>query len=159
MATVGGAAGRRPCASVPVAADRAQRNELQKQNDVPGRRPSSLAFVAKAAPARRPAPERYVLDQFAAQVFSVRRSALRTPVRGGARVALVRQVAMYLAHVALGRSLTEAAALYGRHRTTAAHACEIVEDLREHPAFDRALVELEHAVRLQMRRPPDAPGV
>lgn len=74
-------------------------------------------------------------------------------------MALVRQVAMYLAHVALGRSLTEAAALYGRHRTTAAHACEIVEDLREHPAFDRALVELEHAVRLQICRPPDAPGI
>ena len=156
MATVGAAAGRRPRARLAGSAESAKRNVSSKKNDGSVEASPRRPFVAAGIADRRPAPERHVLDQFTAYVFSVRRSALRTPVRGGARVALVRQVAMYLAHVALGRSLTEVAALYGRHRTTAAHACEIVEDLREHAAFDRAIAELEHAIRLQVRQPSDA---
>jgi chromosomal replication initiation ATPase DnaA len=53
---------------------------------------------------------------------------------------------MYLAHVACGLSLTEAGALFSRDRTTAAHACGVVEDKRDDPAFDVFLDHLENAV-------------
>lgn len=93
-----------------------------------------------------------MLDHATALVFGVSRKALRTSMRGGRQVAMVRQVGMYLAHVVLERNLTEAGRLFGRDRTTAAHACSVVEDLRENAIFDRAVAELESIVRLQMQR-------
>ena len=67
--------------------------------------------------------------------------------RGGAELACARQVAMYLAHVAGGLTFTQAARLYGRNRTTAAHACRQVEQRRDDPMFDRILDLLERCVR------------
>ena len=49
--------------------------------------------------------------------------------RGRPRVAFARQVAMYLAHVAWGLTLTEVGHVFARDRTTVAHACGLVEDL------------------------------
>lgn len=73
--------------------------------------------------------------------------ALRHAYRGGAEVAFARQVAMYLAHVACGLTYGRAAQLYGRDRTTAAHACRMVEERRDDPTFDRILDLLERCVR------------
>ena len=61
-------------------------------------------------------------------------------------MALARQVAMYLAHVGCGLSLTETGRLFERDRTTVAHACGVIEDRRDDPIFDRALDLLEWAV-------------
>jgi chromosomal replication initiation ATPase DnaA len=52
---------------------------------------------------------------------------------------------MYLAHVAFGLSLTEAGQLFGRDRSTAAHACRLMESRRDDPRMDTLLVRLEHA--------------
>ena len=60
---------------------------------------------------------------------------------------------MYLAHVACGLSLTEAGALFGRDRTTVSHACQVVEERREDPEFDRALQLLENVTRVLMYTP------
>ena len=46
---------------------------------------------------------------------------------------------MYLAHVVCGLSLTEVGALFARDRTTAAHACRVVEDRRDDAELDGRL--------------------
>lgn len=64
-----------------------------------------------------------------------------------APIALARQTAMYLAHVTFGLTFTEVGRLFRRDRTTVAHACAVIEDLRDDPAIDRALSILEGASR------------
>lgn len=63
--------------------------------------------------------------------------------RGTKRLALARQEAMYLMHVALSCSYAEVADHFGRDRTTVAHACSQVEDLRDAADYDLALDRLE----------------
>lgn len=65
--------------------------------------------------------------------------------RGTAREAHARQVAVYIAHIALGLSYTEAGRLFGRDRTTAAHACRRVEEQRESERIDQFVDRLEQA--------------
>lgn len=69
------------------------------------------------------------------------------PTRRNARVALGRQVAIYLSHVSLGMSLRQVAMALGRDRTTAAHACRVVEERREDARFDAWVQALEGAIR------------
>ncbi len=96
---------------------------------------------------------REAIEQAVVQVFGVGRDDLRRLSRGRAKVALARQVAMYLAHVACGLTLTDTGRLFGRDRTTVAHACGVIEDRRDDPLFDRALDLLEWAVPALSRRP------
>jgi chromosomal replication initiation ATPase DnaA len=71
---------------------------------------------------------------------------LHSITRGSPRAAFARQVAMYLAHISLGASLTEIGSLFERDRTTVAHACALVEDRRDDPELDSKLDYLEQAV-------------
>ena len=71
------------------------------------------------------------LAKIVADAFGVEPAELVRASRGCAQVALVRQAAMYLARVSLGMTLSEAAGLFGRDRTTAAHACRVIEDRRD----------------------------
>jgi chromosomal replication initiation ATPase DnaA len=87
------------------------------------------------------------------RVFGVDQTAIERVTRGMAHVALARQVAMYLAHVGCGLSLTAAGNLFGRDRTTVAHACLIIEDRRDDPLFDHVLELLEWAVPSMVLRP------
>lgn len=89
---------------------------------------------------------RRVVEQTVATAFQVPLKELRAPTRRKAPIAFARQVAMYLAHVGYGLSLTEVGSLFGRDRTTVAHACGIVEDRRDDPYFDRFLEHLEGAI-------------
>jgi chromosomal replication initiation ATPase DnaA len=89
-----------------------------------------------------------MLEQTVAQVFMVASADLWSGTRGGARTAFARQVAMYLAHVACGLTLTEVGSLFARDRTTVRHACGLVEDLRDDKAFDRSLDLLEGVLRI-----------
>ena len=52
-------------------------------------------------------------------------------------------------------TLTEVGQVFARDRTTVAHACTRVEDLRDDPAFDRALELLESVMRMLV--PSSAP--
>lgn len=102
--------------------------------------------------------ERRVIEESVAQVFGVEGIDLRRATRGKAKVARARQVAMYLAHVGCGMSLTDVGRTFDRDRTTVSHACGVVEDGRDDPTFDRVLELLEQVVhallqaRGQMRR-------
>ena len=82
--------------------------------------------------------------------FLVPASELQAPTRCRANVAKARQVAMYLAHVGLGLSYTDAGRLFGRDRTTVAHACRLVEERREDPRFDASLDYLEQTLRARL---------
>lgn len=82
-----------------------------------------------------------LIEQCVRSVFQLPCYAIRSRARHG-RMSLARQIAMYLAHVAFSLSLTQTGRLFGRDRTTVAHACGVVEDLRDDPAIDKALTVL-----------------
>ena len=88
-----------------------------------------------------------MLEQAVARVFMVASADLWSETRGCPRVAFARQVAMYLAHVAWGLTLTEVGHVFSRDRTTVAHACGVVEDSRDDPVLDRSLELLEGVLR------------
>lgn len=82
-----------------------------------------------------------------AAALAVSPAALRAKTRKSAPAAFARQCAMYLAHVAFGCSFTEIGRMFGRDRTTAAHACRLIEDRRDEPWLDNLLNSLEAACR------------
>ncbi|MBN9259243.1 MAG: hypothetical protein J0I57_08215 [Hyphomicrobium sp.] len=92
-----------------------------------------------------------------AVVYRIDKGLLGHPTRGSSRVAFARQVAMYLAHVTFGLTLTTVGRAFGRDRTTVAHACALVEDARDNPDFDRTLELLEaiakHLASVDAMRP------
>jgi len=92
------------------------------------------------------APVRRAIDPAVAAVFEVDIQDLCAATRRSPRAAFARQVAMYLAHVVCGLSLTEVGALFARDRTTVAHACVVVEDRRDDADLDGRLEHLERAV-------------
>ena len=96
---------------------------------------------------------RRLLEQPVVPAFEVACAEPWGDARGSRDAALARQVAMYLAHVGCGLSLTEVGRLFARDRTTVAHACERVEDMRESAPFDRALELLEGVLVILASRP------
>jgi len=83
----------------------------------------------------------------AAGVWRAPRAAL--PGRNRSRRhARARRLALHLAHVGLGFSLTRASAALSRDRASARRACARVEDSRDCARWDRALDGLERALRL-----------
>jgi chromosomal replication initiation ATPase DnaA len=88
---------------------------------------------------------RRLLEPAVAAVFDVEVEDMRAATRHQ-RERPSRQVAMYLAHVVCGLSLTEVGRIFARDRTTVAHACELIEDRRDEPELDARLEHLERAV-------------
>ena len=84
---------------------------------------------------------------FAIPIGELTAASRRTPY-----VAFARQSAMYLAHVACGLSYSEVGRAFGRDRTTAAYACQLIEDRRDDPAVDAVLGSLENACSALCRR-------
>ena len=74
---------------------------------------------------------------------------LTHPSRCRIGTARARQLAMYLSHVVLGRSLTEIGDAFGRDRTTVAYACAVIEDMRDNPVFDEEVSALERRIEAQ----------
>ncbi|MFN3623836.1 MAG: helix-turn-helix domain-containing protein [Hyphomicrobium sp.] len=103
--------------------------------------------------AARSGASREAIEYAVTQVFGIAGRDLRRSTRGRARVALARQVAMYIAHVGCGLSLTETGRLFERDRTTVAHACGVIEDRRDDPLFDRVLDLIEWSVPVLAERP------
>jgi hypothetical protein len=85
----------------------------------------------------------WLVEAATAAAFAVPVDELRAPSRRAPAVAFARQCAMYLAHVVLGLRYGEIGRLFHRDRTTAAYACQLVEDARDDPAVDRVLHTLE----------------
>ncbi|RYE35371.1 MAG: chromosomal replication initiator DnaA [Hyphomicrobiales bacterium] len=85
-------------------------------------------------------------------------AGLRAASRGRKSIALARQTAMYLAHVAFGLSLTRVGICFGRDRTTVRHACALIEDRRDDPALEFGLAALEAALLTTMTRLIEEPA-
>ena len=79
----------------------------------------------------------------AAALFNVSGRELRRAGRRKSEVVRVRQIAMYVAHVALGITMKDVGRGFGRDRTTVAYACHTVEDLRDDDEYDRLVVMTE----------------
>ncbi|OYW54589.1 MAG: hypothetical protein B7Y80_05960 [Hyphomicrobium sp. 32-62-53] len=125
---------------------------MQQSECKPPALPSAVVFfnglAGKPVP---PDPVRGMIEATVGQVFNILLEDLGSTNRGPARVALARQVAMYLTHVACGLTLTDVGRLFARDRTTVAHACAVVEDLRDDAKFDRVLDLVEMIVRFQLQ--------
>ncbi|MCG5235159.1 helix-turn-helix domain-containing protein [Xanthobacter oligotrophicus] len=72
--------------------------------------------------------------------------------RSTAPVSMARQIAMYLAHVGLGLSQAGVAQAFRRDRSTVAYACRRIEDLRDDPAFDHRVAQMEACLRWATER-------
>ncbi len=108
------------------------------------RRPYQAEPAAyQAEPADEYARVCRLMETAIAAAFAVPVDELRAPSRRTQTVAFARQSAMYLAHVVLGLNYSDTGMLFCRDRTTAAHACQVVEDRRDDPAIDRLLQQLE----------------
>ena len=83
----------------------------------------------------------------AAHAFGVTLEEMRSATRGQARIALARQVAMYLSCTVFGMTLSEVGHAFMRHKATAHHAMHRVENLRDDANFDRSLHFLEATLR------------
>jgi chromosomal replication initiation ATPase DnaA len=95
---------------------------------------------------RQERPAKRAIGPVVAAAFAIEIGELWAPTRRSPRVAFARQVAMYLAHVVCGLSLTRVGVMFARDRTTVAHACGVVEDRRDDPELDGWIEHLEHAV-------------
>jgi chromosomal replication initiation ATPase DnaA len=71
---------------------------------------------------------------------------LLRPSRGELDIARARQLAMYLVHVLLSRPQDVVGVLFGRDRTTVAHACRVMEDRRDDPAIEAEIASIEAAL-------------
>jgi chromosomal replication initiation ATPase DnaA len=110
----------------------------------PDLEPSGAPDAASADAIRRAGQ---IATAVVAAAFTIPIGELRATSRRPAPVAFARQSAMYLAHVAFGLTYADVGRAFGRDRTTAAHACRIVEDRRVEPGLDAQLASLEHLLR------------
>ena len=108
---------------------------------------SEVGHPAKGPHPRRQQRAAELISVAVAAAFTVPVGELRASSRRGAPVALARQSAMYLAHVTFGLTFAEVGRVFGRDRTTAAHACRKIEDRRNDTRLDTALAELEQVLR------------
>ena len=101
------------------------------------------AFPRRAAYA----PEIYPLAEhivcMVSDTFGVARDDILNERRSRARVAHMRQLAMYLLHVSGGYRMSDVAGFFGRDRSTVSYACARVEDRRESRRFDELVSALE----------------
>jgi len=92
----------------------------------------------------------------AAALFSLPGRELRRGGRTASDISRVRQIAMYVAHVALGMTMREVGLGFGRDRTTVLHACHLVEDMRDDAEFDRIVAVFEKVAAAALRAGEDA---
>jgi chromosomal replication initiation ATPase DnaA len=108
--------------------------------------PCAFPSFPEIPPTASDQPPTAVSVAVVSQVFAVPPADLLRTTRGRAGVALARQIAMYLAHVVGGQTLTDIGAHFRRDRTTVAHACRLIEARRDDPSFDRVVELLEWIV-------------
>lgn len=127
--------------------------ENSPHRDIPGRRQAPLTDIGNTdlVPIMRPRfpsslPLRTVcrvVSQITAEMLSLigERVAVRRDRRRPS--CHVRQIAMYVCHVALQMTLSEIGTAFGRDRSTVGHACHVVEDRRDDLAFDEFVSAIE----------------
>ncbi len=88
----------------------------------------------------------YLAVSLVAYALEMKAEEILSPDRGPRDLVRARQIAMYLTHVGLGMSLARVASAFARDRSTVAHACHRVEEMRDDEAFDHWLDALEHGL-------------
>ncbi|KQV63808.1 helix-turn-helix domain-containing protein [Rhizobium sp. Root1220] len=116
---------------------------VQADGDPPGIVPSPATLPVRVV-CRICAQITTEMVMLAAHRIQMRRDRRRT-------LCHVRQIAMYVCHVALQIPLFEIARAFGRDRTTVGHACHVVEDRRDDPAFDEFVAAVERTVNSVFR--------
>ncbi|UHS62820.1 hypothetical protein HRR99_03900 [Agrobacterium vaccinii] len=62
-------------------------------------------------------------------------------------MAHIRQIALYISHVALSLPMWQVAICFGREQSTASITCQNVEDRRDDAGFDEFVLAVEEAVK------------
>ena len=109
----------------------------------------SISSAAPRRPGRRSHGAPRNCDQvitLVARQKNVPEQALTNRRRNRLPIARARQLAMYLSHVVLGRTLSEIGEVFGRDRTTVSYACALIEDMRDDPGFDDEVTMLEQQI-------------
>lgn len=83
-----------------------------------------------------------------AYALEMRAEDILQPDRGPRELVRARQISMYLSHVGLGMSLSRVAIAFERDRSTVAHACHRIEEMRDDASFDTWLEALEQGVTM-----------
>jgi chromosomal replication initiation ATPase DnaA len=91
------------------------------------------------------------VNQMVASAFELPAERLLRYDRGNARATRARQISIYLMHTALSFSLASISRIYNKDRTTIGYACRVIEDLRDTPAFDDKISELEETVKTVLK--------
>lgn len=118
----------------------------------------SLALKPDGQEARDRAREERAVElcqcmmEIVAALFNVPSRELHRTARGGLAAARIRQIAMYVAHVAFSLSMSEVGLGFGRDRTTVRHACHLIEDMRDDADFDAIVVTAERVARAALRQ-------
>jgi chromosomal replication initiation ATPase DnaA len=68
---------------------------------------------------------------------------VKSKSRGSSDVCFARQLSIYLMNVVYGISLSRIGRAFNRDRSTASHACNVMEDYREDPQLDKKIARLE----------------
>lgn len=101
----------------------------------------------------RAAQVRLIVGHLIEQSERVTWAELTGPRRGSEPAKRARRLAMYLAHVGGGLTLTATAELFERDRRTVSQAAAAIEDARDLDVrLDRTLDTMERAVRLSVSR-------
>lgn len=87
------------------------------------------------------------VNQMVASTFGIPPESLFIQDRANLKAVRARQISIYLMHTALSFPLTRIASIYEKDRTTVGYACRVVEDLRDKPAFDDQMIELENTIK------------
>ena len=98
-----------------------------------------------------------LVSQFSGQAHATQADYLTRPSRGSRHLSRARQKMQYLAHVGFGLSFTQIGAAMQRDRTSIAHACQQIEDLRDCPIVDKALFFSEIALQMMMASVTETP--
>lgn len=76
--------------------------------------------------------------------FGIPHTLIDNRTKGTSRAAFGRQLAMYLLNVVYDVNLSRVARVFNRDRSTASHACHVIEDHREDPVLDAKISRLEN---------------
>ncbi len=104
-------------------------------------------IVPAAEKARRDSVRAHFVMDLVALATGVPAEQIASRTRSHARAARARQLSMYLANVAWSWPAVRVGRAFGRDRSTARHACQLIEDLREDRQFDVRINVLEDCLK------------
>ena len=97
------------------------------------------------------------INQMVASAFELPAERLLRVDRGNARATRARQISIYLMHTTLSFSFSTISRIYNKDRTTIGYACRVIEDLRDGPAFDDRIIELEKIIVTVLKLASNSP--